>query len=246
MKIQGHRGTRVLCPENTMEAFQSAKRLCADGIELDVNKVLCGSLMVCHDSNLKRMCGFDCDIFTKTGKELSDISIGYEYGNKFVNARVPYYENVLSWISENTLYLNTEIKSQPGGDETIVDDVIALLDKYNMEKRCIISSFNSSYLDIIRKKYPKYDVGYLYSSDGLKDMSSFAKEKDYQAIHPYFKLVTKKLVEKCHRYGIKVNVWTVNEEKDLKQMYDFGVDAVITDNVEFAKNVIDKILKQGE
>ena len=37
-------------------------------------------------------------------------------------------------------------------------------------------------------------------------------------------------VSKAHDAGMKVNPWTVNEEKDLKHMLELGVDAITTDS----------------
>ena len=40
------------------------------------------------------------------------------------------------------------------------------------------------------------------------------------------------MVRLCHERGIKVHVWTVNEEADIERMRSLGADAVITNYVE--------------
>lgn len=36
-------------------------------------------------------------------------------------------------------------------------------------------------------------------------------------------------VKEAHELGMKVNVWTVNNEKDMKKMIDLNVDYITTD-----------------
>jgi glycerophosphoryl diester phosphodiesterase len=45
----------------------------------------------------------------------------------------------------------------------------------------------------------------------------------------YFKLLTKKTVQKCHKKGMKVIPWTVNTTEDMKALIELGVDGIITD-----------------
>ncbi len=46
---------------------------------------------------------------------------------------------------------------------------------------------------------------------------------------PYYVLVGKSLVERCHDLGVKIIPWTVNSVKELNYLIDLGVDGVITD-----------------
>ena len=46
---------------------------------------------------------------------------------------------------------------------------------------------------------------------------------------PYFKLISKKTVKKCHKLGIRIIPWTVNKPADIKKIKEMGVDGMITD-----------------
>jgi glycerophosphoryl diester phosphodiesterase len=46
---------------------------------------------------------------------------------------------------------------------------------------------------------------------------------------PFFKLLDKKTVKRCHKKGIKVIPWTVNETADMQAVINLGVDGIITD-----------------
>jgi glycerophosphoryl diester phosphodiesterase len=42
-------------------------------------------------------------------------------------------------------------------------------------------------------------------------------------------VVTPDFVEQSHDHNIRVFVWTVNEEDEMKRLLDLGVDGILTD-----------------
>ncbi|HEX3426460.1 MAG TPA: glycerophosphodiester phosphodiesterase [Acidimicrobiales bacterium] len=50
--VLAHRGASHAAPENTLEAFAVARRLGADGVELDVRRSADGELVVHHDAEV--------------------------------------------------------------------------------------------------------------------------------------------------------------------------------------------------
>ena len=46
---------------------------------------------------------------------------------------------------------------------------------------------------------------------------------------PYFKLLDETIIADIHERGMRVVPWTVNEMSDMEQLYDWGVDGLITD-----------------
>ena len=50
--VLGHRGASAAAPENTIAAFERARALGADGVELDVRRSADGVLMVHHDAEV--------------------------------------------------------------------------------------------------------------------------------------------------------------------------------------------------
>ena len=53
---------------------------------------------------------------------------------------------------------------------------------------------------------------------------------DYYALHPYHADVSSRLVQRVHAAGKRLHVWTVNTEKELKEMIGLRVDAIFTDD----------------
>ena len=54
---------------------------------------------------------------------------------------------------------------------------------------------------------------------------------------PYFQLIGKDSIQKLHQQGILVIPWTVNNPADMRRLLDLGVDGLITDYPDRAKNL---------
>ena len=73
-------------------------------------------------------------------------------------------------------------------------------------------------------------------------MPGYGKRIGADALHPaLYNLQYPDLLEDCRRYGLAVNVWTVNSAQELLLCRDLGVNAVITNYPEKAR-----ILYEGD
>ena len=43
---------------------------------------------------------------------------------------------------------------------------------------------------------------------------------------------------KCHEYNIKVNVWSINDQKSMLDLIDIGVDGIMSDNTQLLMDVM--------
>ena len=71
----------------------------------------------------------------------------------------------------------------------------------------------------------------------------YARQLGVQALHPHFSeptFVTGE-VEAAHRLGLSVNVWTVNEEADLRRMAEMGCDGIISNYPDVALRVLREV-----
>jgi glycerophosphoryl diester phosphodiesterase len=56
--------------------------------------------------------------------------------------------------------------------------------------------------------------------------------------------VSPRFLRSVHRAGCAVHVWTVNDEADMRRLFDWGVDAIITDRPDVAVRVRDEWMAQ--
>ena len=50
-------------------------------------------------------------------------------------------------------------------------------------------------------------------------------------------LLTKKIIKRAHINGMKVNVWTINDEDEMINLINMGVDGIMTDDALLLKKV---------
>ena len=236
-KIWAHRGASAYAPENTIEAFELALQMGADGIELDIQLSADGEIMVLHDDTIDRTSsgtGKLSDMTTWQLKEL-DFSCGKK---EYAGARIPTLREVYALLAGSDLTINVELKNQETDYQKLCQKAIALEREMGMEGRILYSSFNHYALLAIRQEDPLAKIGLLYDCV-MVNPQTYAKRILADAIHPSrYTLLIPGVVRRCHRAGILVHTWTVDEPSSIRAMIDKGVDAIITNKPDLAREIL--------
>ena len=227
-----HRGASTETPENTMAAFQKAIDDMADYIELDVQLTSDGEVIVMHDSNAYRTTGVDENIANMTYKEVRRLDAGSWYSVEYKGEKVPGLREVLE-LAQGKIKLNIELKPADNSEE-LARKTVALIEKYNMENDCVITSFSSSALSAAKSCDENIRVGYILSAayGDYYDM----KNIDFFSVNAAF--LSKRTIDAIHNSGKQVYAWTVNNKDSIKNLTNKGVDGVITDNPVLARETI--------
>jgi glycerophosphoryl diester phosphodiesterase len=194
-----------------------ARRLGADGVELDVRLTADGALAVHHDADIHG---------------LGPIAT---LGVADLPSHVPLLADVLA-VCDGML-VNVEIKNapqDPGHDpaEAVAALTAAAIEEARWTDRVLVSSFQVSTLRAVRAADGRLALGALWSFDVRPEAQLAEAVGDgFRAVHPFVSLVTADLVEQAHDAGLAVNVWTVNSDDDLRSMVELEVDTVITDRL---------------
>lgn len=235
MEITAHRGASVLYPENTMAAFRGAKKLNADWIELDVQQTKDRQIIVSHDTNLERVTGVNKNIIDMDYEEISKLDAGSFKGEEFKGEKIPLLSEVLEFAKKNNIKLNIELK--PIGKEIDFEkQVIELVQKYNMDDNCVITSQVYNVLENVKKVNKNIKTVYVMSIAigniiDLKYADAFSVEASN---------VNSELVNTVHNDGKELYAWTVNTEESINDMIDMNVDNIITDNIELGISLVNK------
>ena len=230
--VWAHRGASGHAPENTLPAFELAYLLGADGIELDVQLTKDGIPVVIHDETIDRVCdgrGRVCDYTLEELKKFNANKNFPAYGK----VSIPSLEEVYNFIKTTDMTINLELKNSVIFYEQLEEKVLQLAADMGLEDRMIYSSFNHHSMKRMKELKPDVRTAFLYTDD-LMDVADYANKYNMDAVHPYYmrSLQHPEMVEECHKKGIKVNVWTVNETADIERIKKYRVDAVITNYVE--------------
>jgi glycerophosphoryl diester phosphodiesterase len=130
-----------------------------------------------------------------------------------------------------------EIKSDPKTDsfaqpepETMVRLIMEDLIPKKLGDRLIIQSFDMRPLQVMHKRYPKVALGFL-TGDAKASFDDNLKELGFSPTfyNPVNKLVNAELVDNCHKKGILITPWTVNDVPEMKRVKELHVDGIITD-----------------
>lgn len=236
-KVWAHRGASGYAPENTLEAFGLAVKQQADGIELDVQLSRDGELVVIHDELVGRVSGEAGYVKDYTLSELKRLNVNRTCP-ECENAEIPTLREVYELMKPSGLTINVELKTgvffYPGIEEKVLELGAAM----GLEDRLWYSSFNHRSLVTLKKLNPSVRTGILYS-DGWINVPEYAEHIQAEALHPeFYGLRYPGFLSECRAKGLKLHVWTVDDEELMKAMVQDQVDAIITDYPDRARKVL--------
>ena len=86
------------------------------------------------------------------------------------------------------------------------------------------------------------ETGLLYDKPYL-DMDRYIERSNADSMHPRYMLLQyqPELMALYHGRGMKVNTWTVNDESNMRDMMERGVDCIISNNPELLCQVADSV-----
>lgn len=239
-KVFAHRGASGYAPENTLEAFALAGEQGAQGIELDVQLTKDGEVVVIHDETIDRVSTGKGAVRDYTLEELRRFSF-HNHKKEYEGVQIPTLREVLEQVKPGGMEVNIELKTgiywYPGLEEKTVELVKAA----GMENRVIYSSFNHYSVQKILELDGEAETAYLYS-DVLLNVENYAKNTGVCGLHPaVYHLKMADFLESYRRSGLKVRVWTVNDEADMRQFIEKDLEAVITNYPDRALRVRDEV-----
>jgi glycerophosphoryl diester phosphodiesterase len=240
--VIAHRGGAGLWPENTIYAFERAKELGVDVIEVDVRSTSDGVLVLMHDATVDRTTDGSGRVNEMTLAELKKYDAGYRWspdGGKTFPMRglgitVPTVEEAFTTLPG--MRFNIEPKQDA---PSIIAALCSLIRKHGMADKVAVASFSGSIMDEFRRTCPE-----VATSASPGEVSKFlamqkagldnAYSPPMQALQvPEYigglRILTRAFVQAAHSRNLNVHAWTVNEEEDMRRLVDAGVDGLMTD-----------------
>jgi len=246
-----HRGGGALAPEETLEAFSNAVEVGADVLELDVHSSSDGVLVVMHDNEVDRTTDGTGLLHELTFEQLRALDAGYNfttdggttYPYRGQGVVIPTLEEVLTEFPE--MYFIIEVKQLL---PSISADVVALIEELEMESQVCVSSFSAVEIHIVREANPDLITGYAFgelfrfmdlNEEEMDDYVPLAETMQIPPEQGNVNLLDPAFLERAHHFGIKVQVWTVNDRTEMESMVTLDLDGIITDDPETLTEVIE-------
>ena len=238
-KVWAHRGASgcdvQYAPENTMEAFQKAVEMGADGVELDVQLTRDGEIVICHDERIDRTSdgtGWLKDFSLRELREYTFSKTHPEYGD----TKIPTLKEFLEFLQPTDLEINIELKTGVIYYDAIEEKTAGIVRTMGMQERVLYSSFNHYSLRKLKAAVPEARIALLMGQNFV-DVPGYTNLLQAEAVHPPFQVVDKDYLVKCHSQGVKVNTWTVDIKTEMKRLCEIGADAIITDCPDVARRI---------
>lgn len=255
-RVVAHRGDSAHFPENTLPAFQSAYDMGVDVIETDVHLSRDGVLVIWHDPTLERNTNGSGRIEDHTLAELKALDAGYTFttdgGKTFpyrgMGVQLCTLEEALTALPAQCF--NVDLKSKT---PAIVDAFIDVVTRQHATRRVVGASFHLSNLKRLRKLEPRiqtsittFEVLPLLLLQKLyllpKRPSSRSKVIFQIPVRQWgIEVVTPRFVDVMHARKAIIQVWTINEEKEMQRLFKLGVDSVMTDKPALAIKVAEEL-----
>jgi glycerophosphoryl diester phosphodiesterase len=225
-----HRGGASDAPENTMQAFQYAVDLGYRYLETDVQVTSDGVLVAFHDNDLRRTCGRPGKISELPWSEVSKALVDGK-------APIPLLEDLLgAWTD---VRVNIDCKTAAA-----IDPLVASLRRTNSLNKVCVAAFSDSRLKRLRKalgaelcsslgpvELAMLRFGLLRHPAGL---AAQVPVKQWPLT-----VVNRAFVERSHRHGLQVHVWTIDDAPEIERLLDLGVDGIMSDRPLILREVLE-------
>lgn len=220
-KVIAHRGYWETpgSAQNSLTAFIKADSIGVFGSEIDVWLTADDRLIVNHDRVFK---GTDIDMERSTQREICNIVLPNGENIPTLDA----YLRLVASKPNTRLILEMKSLSDLNREDLAAEKIVKSLRKYGLVERTDIIAFSLNACLAFKKLLPDSKIYYLDGDLAPKKI----KKLGLAGIDYSMKVLRKhpEWVEQAHKLGLEVNVWTVDEEEDMRYFIDLGVDYITT------------------
>lgn len=213
--VFAHRGASGEEVEHTIKAYDLAIRQGADHIEQDVVLSKEGTLYVSHDDSAGRITGVNRNFADMTDAEIDERTTSD-------GQHILRLSQVFERYGQLVVYV-IELKDQ--GEATT--RLIELVKQYNMSGNVIIQCSKLEALEKVKAAFP--NVPTLYLTDGQGDFTQALELSYVDILSVNKKNMSEEDCRRAHEKQKQYNIWTLNEEGEIRQAIEMGADSYFTD-----------------
>lgn len=226
-----------------MPSFLRALEHGVDAIETDVHLSHDEHVVVAHDPDGRRMADSPREIRMLRLADLTTWDLGFGYLDE-QGARpwldkgvgIVLFEELLELGDE--VFLNVDLKAR---DRRLVSKVVNLIEQRRASDRVLLASFDSDVLSWVKDTGYKGPIGM-----GRREMARLLSLPEAllrrlpQVVggsaaqvplrYGPLRFDNARFIEKCHRLGLRVDFWTVDEPEEAERLLDLGADGIMTDD----------------
>ena len=220
--IACHRGVSRYAPENSLPAIREAARIGADFAEIDIRTSKDGKTVLIHDGSLNRTTNGKGPVKDLAFDELTSLSCGTWFANRFKDLRVPSFdEGLTNYGPQLGAYLDAK--------DVAPELLSAMIKKHDLTKRHVVYQ-SLEYCDRLKKLDPT--VRTMPPLKKIEDVGRVAAVGAY-AVDASWSALSAETIAECHRHGIKVFSDALGPNENVEQYMKaigWSIDCIQTDH----------------
>lgn len=231
-EIIGHRGYPARAVENSIAGLRAADTAGADMVETDIQETRDGGLVVMHDVDLSRLTGVHQNVYELTESEVTALTLRQDGRT----APIPTLAEFVRAADAQGVRLLVEVKPHGHEQPEFARRVVAAMDRLDPDRTHMIQSIDRDLIEEIARLDPDRGTAYVvgFQIGNLPATSTGAVVIEDWSVHD-------RMLIEARRQGRDLYTWTVNEVGPLSDHMSRGVDGVITDEVDRAVAVRDRV-----
>lgn len=215
----------------------------ADGIEVDLQISKDRTVWLCHDVGLPSCGGKNYDCLPEaTDDQVVELDSCDGNSSRYTRLEEIFY---LMHSAFPGKHISLDVKAWspcniassdiPGVMNVIGDEIIRLTKKYNLQHQVMVGSETATFLNYVKRHSSGIEC-YLTSLGDFERAMQLSLESGYTGISFKYKFkeeITAENIQLIRRKGLKVQLWTVNSEDDIREALAINPDYIQTDNLTF-------------
>lgn len=224
-----HRGGAGEAAENSLAAFRAAVDLGFSYLETDVHLTADGVVLAFHDDRLDRVTDGTGAIAELPWSEVARARIeGRE--------PIPRLEELLEAFPD--AHFNIDAKH-----DAVVEPLARVLEATGAARRVCVASFDDRRVARLRELLPGVAASLgVRAVARLRTGTLRAAPGQCVQVPPRARgvpIVTRRFVDRAHRLGLPVHVWTIDDPQEMADLLDLGVDGIMTDRPAVLREVLE-------
>ena len=232
-RIIAHRGGGTLAPENTLAGMRKAKELGFGGVEFDVMLAGDATPILMHDQRLERTTSGSGAIAETAYRDMLRLDAGSWFSREHAGEPVPSFERAGRLCVELDLWADIEIKPATGFEaETGAATALAARELWRgAAVQPLLCSFQPAALAAAKQAVPELPRGALTKAIPA-DWERWMQELGCVSLHCDYRMLLPQQVRAVRDAGYWLLCWTVTDPDIVRVLFDWGVDAIITDRLD--------------
>lgn len=232
-----HGGSNFIYPENTLLLLAGAKKYGYKICECDLRVTADGRFVLMHDATVDRTTNGTGNVADMTLEQIKALNIDLfptgTTGEQWAGLTVPTLEE---YLEDCIKYNITPMLEARDFTESQLDDLIAIIRKYNLEDVAIIESFYLATCTYLRS-ISRVQLAPLISFTAKNVDYCKALGNAYININATNENPSEEMMAYAIENGVEVIAWTINAPDRARALGQLGVKHIITDKLLYANKI---------